>query len=384
VFSRDLLGRRVIAQNIADIASNPYLYEGDITVFMALGSSARRLIYDASDEAADTVQDMLWDIALKLEDGGLTVAARELSDTLQKLSQALNNKDMNNADVKQLLAEVQKKMREYMQTLARELAQRLDDGKHTSVMPPQLAEKFMNHIDLDELMQQLQQMSQDNPREALKRMAEMLKNAVDNIDMDKFGEMQKKQMQAMESLEDLQNLIREQQTLADKTSRLAPGESTTEQTQQQKELREKLDGVTKKLAGGLRKLPENFGKAGQAMQSAESALANGDAKSAAAHQKTALDELQKGMDGSIEEMAKSMQQSVISFGMPSEGGGFGEGFDPLGRKDNGKNSGDLKIPEGAERRRVQDIIRELRGRSNDYQRPKVEREYLDRLLDQLN
>ena len=45
-------------------------------------------------------------------------------------------------------------------------------------------------------------------------------------------------------------------------------------------------------------------------------------------------------------------------------------------------NGYVKIPDEKERRRVQEIIEELRTRSNDFSRPKSEREYINRLLNQ--
>ena len=42
----------------------------------------------------------------------------------------------------------------------------------------------------------------------------------------------------------------------------------------------------------------------------------------------------------------------------------------------------IKLPDEKEQRRVQEIIEELRHRSNEPDRTKVERDYIDRLLDQ--
>ena len=103
-------------------------------------------------------------------------------------------------------------------------------------------------------------------------------------------------------------------------------------------------------------------------------------------QREALKQLQQGLDDTMKQMAKHMQ-AVMSFGpggaSPS---GYGKGYDPLGRSMGNGKSGDqdIVLPDGKEQRRVQKIIEELRARSNDYNRPKVERDYIDRLLDQFN
>ena len=46
------------------------------------------------------------------------------------------------------------------------------------------------------------------------------------------------------------------------------------------------------------------------------------------------------------------------------------------------NTDDVKVPTESERKRARDILEELRRRSGDADRPKLEREYIDRLLRQ--
>ena len=59
------------------------------------------------------------------------------------------------------------------------------------------------------------------------------------------------------------------------------------------------------------------------------------------------------------------------------------GCDPLGRNENGTgaiDTTDVKIPEQSDVQRARELIDELRRRSGDRARPKVERDYIDRLL----
>jgi Sec-independent protein translocase protein TatA len=161
-----------------------------------------------------------------------------------------------------------------------------------------------------------------------------------------------------------------------------PGEGAAEQGN----IRGKLGDIMRDLGSGMSSLPEQFGKADQSMKSAQNALKDGDARGSAPAQREALENLQKAEDAALEQMAKSLQMMLSMGFMPQgSGGGYGEGFDPLGREEgNGKGTDDIKLPEEKERRRVQQIIEELRNRSNDYQRPKIERDYIDRLLEQFD
>ncbi len=379
---KNILSRRAVAEKLAEIADNPALYKGDIITFMSLSVAVKRLLYEDSDDATDSVVGLLWDVALKLEDGGLSLAQRELRDSLQKLSEALNDKTMTKQQLQDILDDVQKKMQQYIEALAQEMQQRLQQGKKMPVLSPELAQKFMKNIDLNKMLEQMRQLSQANSRENLQKMADSLKNAIDNLDMKKFDQMQEKQVQAMEALQNLEEIIRRQQTLYDRTNKTDDAADSKDQQKEQSALRGLLGLGLKKLGEAAGAIPDNFAKADQAMKLSGEALGKGQPKESLPQQKTALEELQKGLDGAVKQMAQDMQQSIMSFGMMPGGENFGEGYDPLGRENGKLNEGDVKIPSEKEQRRVQEIIEELRNRSNEPNRTKVERDYIDRLLDQ--
>ncbi|HEY8190146.1 MAG TPA: DUF4175 family protein, partial [Micavibrio sp.] len=70
------------AQNIAfeieSIMAQPGLYHSDPIVFLALRSAASRLFYDSSLPSVSTVVSLLWDTALRIEDGNFSMAQRNL------------------------------------------------------------------------------------------------------------------------------------------------------------------------------------------------------------------------------------------------------------------------------------------------------------------
>ena len=370
--------RRAIAGRLADIADNPSLYKGNIGIFMSLGSAARRLVYDKSDTATASVAELLWDVALKIEDSGLSLAQRELSDALQKLSQALNDKGTSKAQLQDMLDDLKKKMQQYMQALALNMQQKLRQGQKMPVLSPEMAQKFMKSLDINKLLAQMNALGQANSREDLQKLADSLKNSVDNLDMNKFNEMQEKQAKEMQELQNLQDIIHKQQSLFDKTNKTDDPADMKSIQQEQAVIRGELGDSLHKLSDTGTEIPDNFAKADQAMKGSAEALGKGEAQQSLPLQKTALDELQKGLDKAIKKMAEGMQMSLLSSG--GEEGNFGEGYDPLGRSNNAQE--DIKLPDEKERRRVQEIIEELRHRSNEPTREKVERDYIDRLLDQ--
>ena len=375
--------RHSVAEHLAEVANNTGLYKGNMIIFMALNSAIRRLLVDKTDAATGSVAALLWDVAVRLEDSGLSLAQRNLSDSLQKLSQMLGDKSMSREQLQEQLDEVKKKMQEYVQALALQLQQKLLQGQKNPTLSPELARQFMKNMDLSKMLDQMRALNQANSREDLQKLAASLKDSLDNLDMDKFKQMQEKQMQMMQGLQNVEDIIHRQQALFDKTNKTVDAEEISSLAPEQDAIRAELATDLQKIASLGLQTPDNFAKADQAMQASSGWLGKGSAKSSLPEQKTALDELQKGLDSTMKKLAESMSQSLLSLGSMGEGDdGFGEGYDPLGRP-NGKAAGeDIKLPSEDEHRRVQEIIDELRHRSNETTRPKVERDYIDRLLDQ--
>ena len=382
LWAKNILIRRAIAENLSEISSEVAFYKGDIVVFLSLSTAARRLIHNGSDETIENIQNLLWDVSLRLEDGGLSLAQRELRDALQKMSLSLNDENIPKQQLQDILDDVQVKMRQYVQALADELQQRLRQRKKLPVLSPALAQKFIKNIDLNKMLEQMRQMTQLNSREEMQKMADNLKNALDSIDIKKFDQMQEKQMQAMAALQNLEEIIHRQQALFDKTNKTKNSADTEEQVKEQFIIRQKLGSVLRSLRETMGTIPDNFAKADQSMKLSGNALVKNLPKESLPHQKTALDELQKGLDGTVKQMAQSMQQSILSFGLMPNSGNYGAGYDPLGRQSDGISNDDIKIPSKKERRHVQKIIEELRRRSNDHNRTKAEHDYIDRLLNQ--
>lgn len=386
IYYNNAITRRLSANAIVGIVMRPGNYKGDPVVFMGLSMAAKRLIYDGRDEAVASVQKLLWDVAIRIEDGGLSAASRDLADALQKFSSALQDKKSTPAEIERLLDEVRKKMREYVETLASEMQQRMEQNQGSYTVSPELAARLMQHIDMNKVIEQMRALAEGGSREQMQKMAEMLRKNIDNLDLGKMEQMRAAQQQALQAMEEMQELIKKQQSLMDRTGKMGedPGDIAAAAAEQSG-LRRNLGDIARRLAEVMPELPENIAKADQAMKAAEAALKNNAPQAATPHQKEALKQLQQGADDMIQQIAKGMEQMMMSFGLGGEGSGnYGGEYDPLGREQGTSANSDVKIPDEKERRRVQEIIQELRKRSNDYQRPKVERDYLDRLLDTFN
>src|SRR5690606_15715036 len=80
--------RELVADNLDAIAYRPEEFSNDLTVFLAL-MTARSRLRNARDGDIPSVQQILWDTALYLEDGGLALAEQELRRLQEELQQAL-------------------------------------------------------------------------------------------------------------------------------------------------------------------------------------------------------------------------------------------------------------------------------------------------------
>ncbi len=122
-----------------------------------------------------------------------------------------------------------------------------------------------------------------------------------------------------------------------------------------------------------------------AMEGAEEALREGDLAEAIDRQAEAMDALRNGMRSLGEALAQSEQQ-------PGQGTEQGEATgqvqptrrDPLGRElgNTGQAGTDQNLLQGEDvYRRAEELLGEIRRRSADQERPEIERNYLQRLLD---
>ena len=164
--------------------------------------------------------------------------------------------------------------------------------------------------------------------------------------------------------------------------------SAEELAERQRQLRRELDRQTQSLPGAGTEegdaARESLGRAGEAMDRAENALRGDDLPGAIDEQAQAMEALREGMRNLGEAMAQQQQQ-----GQGQQGEAMGQANpngrrDPLGR-DNG-NMGPLGTQENMLQgddiyRRARDLLDEIRRRAAEQDRPEVELDYLNRLLD---
>ena len=391
--------RAEVGAALMAIASRPERFADDTVVFLALSVARSRLMRDQGDQAISSVQDILWDTALRVEDGEVSVAERRLMQAQERLMRALRE-GAEYAEVERLMDELQRALDEYMQALAEQL---MRQGAPQMPLGPNT--RMIARDDLRQMIERARELarmgSADAARKMLSELRKMLQNLRAGMRPGRPGQGGKAFAKAQEMMNQLRDLVRRQQALLDKTFRRSQrenggagrppgaGDQDAADAAEQEALRRGLGDLMGKLDEMLGRIPESMGKAERAMRGAAGALGKARPGAAVPFQTEALEQLRQGAENAMEQMVRGMG-GMIGFGpgrpMPLGTGQRPPDRDPFGRLREGEFGsyldGDIEVPDEMEIRRAREILDELRRRSGQRNRPKPERDYIERLLRQ--
>lgn len=413
-----------VAEKIANLMIRPQTYADDPRVFLSLRTMTSRLQYDPTTESVTAVIAQLWDTAIRIEDGNLPLAARELRAARAALEKLLADPNATPEEIATAVEKLRGAMGEYFRELAREIQKRLADGEMMA-MSPELLESLMNPEDLASFMDQLQAQALTGDKDAARQMLSQLQQMMDNLNPT-TGLQLPPEMQFMEEgISELQQLIEKQRALLDITENyftdnpldaiertmpefmpidprmfeqwgedeappppqrsLPPKAERSVNTERHKGEQEALRLILGQLmleAGEkMGEIPETMGMAEQEMRLSAEQLGKNEPALSAPHQEKAIEYLQQSMQQMAQQMAQMMRQMMMLSLGPGK-------TDPLGRpmqEGNGPSwmpGSQVKIPDEAERKRVQEIQKILRDRVGERERPDYELDYFRRLLKQ--
>jgi uncharacterized protein (TIGR02302 family) len=399
LLSQDSTQEDVVAETLEDLASRPALYRDDFTVFLALRAASERLRLEPGKAIVPGVQMLLWDTALKVEEGDEPEAQRTLRQAEQALQDALDH-NASDAEISRLTNQLRQAINRYLQAMIQNAMQ---NGMQPQ-QPQSGSQQTMTPDDIGRLLDQMQQMSQSGARDAAKEALAQLQDLLENL---RAGPTQGQgDGQAQQLMRGMQELAKRQQNLLDQAYRQAQrnqngtGQQQGQQGQQgqgqqgqgqqgqgqngesgnlagaQSALRHQLDDMRRQLgqAGDQGEIGDALGRAERAMGDAVDALKKQAPGDAVGPQGEALDQLQQASRALAEQMRQNGQGGE---------GGSQAGRDPFGRNLPGQGDldrGDVKIPEQSEMQRSREILDELRRRAGERARPQIERDYIDRLL----
>lgn len=394
--------RQNVAEALAAIASRPDSFGNDLIVYLNLSTSVSRLIHDPSAGAIPSVTDILWQVALRVEDGDKPAAQQALDDAARALEKALAE-GAPQAEIERLMNELRTTMSRYFDALAEQamrqgLSPQLDNPDRPGVSPEELAG----------MLDQMRDLSRTGSADAARQLLSELRQMLDGLGaaMDGTASSQDAR-EAQQTMKELQDVIAQQRKLLDDTFRRAQqdpkshgqpeagggrrsgaeaqrqaerpqdGLSQTE-AERQNALRKRLDRLAQSLERLGANVPDTLGQAGQAMDDSTLSLRRNELDDAVDSQSEALARLQEGGRAAAQALARQMRSGITRQGQ-------GSGRDPLGRPLQGRGEGEdhtVKIPEQAATQKAREVLDELRRRAGQAERPAVERDYLQRLLKQ--
>jgi len=357
---------------LVSLAQQPEAYHGDPRILLGLRSTAVRMYLDRTQAHLTTIATTLWQMALALDDGGVTEAIERLQTAQRALEQAIANK-ADPATLQEKTAQLQQALLDYMESLARNLPAEAQD-----IPPDMLEEAGKNMVEnLMQKMREIQDLTQTGAQEAAAQKLQELQKMLQ--DMQQAKPMNEEQKAEMQNLKELRGLIKQQEKLQEQTGQALQQplpHQAEDLTKQQDALREQLGKIIGDMATTQSATPPQMTTADQGMKESGQQLrqeAWQPAQSAQGKTLQALKEL-------AAQMKQKLQSQMMVF--PSGGQGAEKQRNPFGDdKDNGTSlSGDVKVPDQQEIQRSRKILDELRRRSGEYNRPKEERGYIDRLL----
>lgn len=379
-----------------------------VTVPLSLYAASSRLVRQRSPVGRRSVVDLLWEIALLIEDGGLSLAERRLRELQERLQQALAE-NAPDADLERLVQELEEALERYLDELARrameQLAEQLRRGEQPNMVPMD-PDRLVDRDQLREMLERARELARSGMRDAAREMLARLQEMLENLQAGIPRQMQPHPGE--QALSDLQRMMELQQELLERSFEMdramrngmrRPGERPEEgagrgerrqdrardpgrAAAEQEALRRALGELMRRLGESGMELPRSLGSAEMQMREARDALRRGEPGEATGPQTRALDRMRQAGRALLEQLREQMAQQPGPGQLP---GGFRRpGRDPLGRSvrnEGGFQTEGVDIPEDYDLGRARGVLEELYRRSGDRRRPAYELDYYDRLLD---
>ena len=367
--------------------------------YLGLNTISNRLAAAKNDDDLRDVADFIWQMALQLEEGDLSQAERDLRAAQQALREALE-RGAPDDEIKRLMDQMRAALDRFLQEFAEQQMREQNEAQDQNQPSPQ--DRTITSQDLQRMLDEMEKMARSGNMADAQRMLDQMQRLLENLKSARRNNQNQQSREMNRSLNQLDQMMRDQQELRDRTFQQGrkpqdgqqQGQEGGDQKslqQRQQALREQLEDLQQRMRKFGMKPEQGFGDAEQAMREAEQQLGRGQQGRGPAvdAQGRALEAMRQG--------AQSLAQQMQPGNQPGDQAGEGEGDpngpgragrdmanpDPLGResRDRGDNSRSTYDPTGVPAaQRAQRVLEELRRRLGDPARPRDELEYLERLL----
>ncbi len=371
ILALDPDNRAVVRLAIEALALAPEAFDTPSGVFLGLRAVRLGLEGPRSDDDLRGVVDMLWALALTVENDRAPQAENDLRAAEQALREAIAR-----GDSEEEIARKSEELRAALDKMLEQMGARPDPNR-----PPSRSASgdsdAVTPEDLQSMLDDIDKAMKSGDTAQAQQLLDELQDIMENLQTAEGGAAGAQRQQGAKALKQLDDLAREEQQLRDETFQ---GDNGTRDRQHA--LRDRLERQQKDMDGADPEAESDFDAARRAMKEAEEALGpGGEGREAAVEaQGRAVESLRKGADRLAEKM-RGEGEGDGEDGPPSGRRRTGKGQDPLGRNSGGKQArgkyDPLGLPPAQRAHRVQE---ELRRRLGQPERPTEELDYLERLL----
>ncbi|GJE27797.1 TIGR02302 family protein [Methylobacterium organophilum] len=402
------------------------------SVFLGLKTATRRL--RAADEDADLIEvaDLLWEMALKIEDGDLSDAEKALRAAQDRLKEAIE-RGASDEEIAKLTQDLKQALDKFMKEFADKQRQNPQSQRQQQAEQNQRNAKTVTPDDLQKMLKDMQEAMRRGDTAEAQRLLEELRNVLENLQSAQNGQRQNQSSAEMNrQMQELDQMSRDQQELRDQTFKEGQerrdsqqrqgqprrgqgrpqgqpeqqqgqngqgeqgqqqGNGPSQQGQQgsgqrQQALRQRLEDLQRRMKEQGLQGEQGLSDAEDAMREAEDALGKGQDGRAVDAQGRALEGLKKGAEGMQQQMQQMAEGEGQEGQQPSDNPGqqgqsSSSEDDPLGRPTKGRDmNGRARVPNADESavQRARRIMDELRRKLGDPTRPQEELDYFERLL----
>ena len=406
------------------------------TTYLRMRTIQRRLElftkHGLTEDQRDEISEAMWNLAVLLEDGDLNDARERLMRAQERLAEAMKN-GASDQEIAELMQELRQATEDYMRQLAQEQRRNGEQNQQESAQNPDNMME-MTQDDLQAMMDRIQELMEQGRMAEAEQALRELQELMENMQVTQGQQGQGQQSPGEQAMEGLAETLREQQGLSDQAFRdlqeqfnpganqgqsqgnegrnggegrgqshegqQGEGQGQGEQPGQQQgqqgqrgELADRQEALRREVERQRGALPGQGTEAGRraqqalrdaerAMDGAEEALRGDDLPEAIDRQSEAMEALREGMRNLGEALAEEQRQQGQQG--DTAGAQSPDQRDPLGREagNNGTISSNENLLQGEDvYRRARELLDEIRRRSGDGDRPEIERNYLERLLD---
>ena len=207
----------------------PNLFTPQPSVFLGLKTASRRLRRAETDENLTEVADLLWEMALKIEDGDLSDAEKQLRQAQDRLKEAIEGNAPDD-EIQRLTQDLKQALDKFMKEMAEKQRKEPRDPSQKSQNQP--SGKSVTPDDLDKMLKDMAEAMKRGDTAEAQRLMEQLRNILENLQTaEQGGKSDPTAREMQKQMKDLDQMAREQQDLRDETFRDGQEKRGSEQGQ---------------------------------------------------------------------------------------------------------------------------------------------------------